>query len=147
MKKKITSTLTCELPIIDSDCAKSFLSEIHGLSQRLQKSPYWESNAISIVKNGLKVVFVHLWNTEEQWFDGAHYEEKMVFEAFIGFNTIGMTLYSMGEFTVKSMDALLEKYEKNPDFIFTDLDWDISKEDVLKDFILELQEYDYIEEV
>ena len=110
------------------------------------KSEYWALKATSLINSGLKVVFVHLWNTKDPWFDGVHYEEEMVFEAFIGFNEIGMTLYSMGEFSVKDIESLVEKYEKNPDFIFTQLDWDAPKESIINDFISELKEYDYIEE-
>ena len=145
-KKRITTSITYEFPIKDFDCAKAFLSEIHELSQRLGKSEYWALKATSLINSGLKVVFVHLWNTKDQWFDGVHYEEEMVFEAFIGFNEIGMTLYSMGEFSVKDIESLVEKYEKNPDFIFTQLDWDAPKESIINDFISELKEYDYIEE-
>lgn len=147
MKKRITTSITYELPIKDFDCARTFLLEIHELSQSLHKSAYWEFLATGLIENGLKVVFIHLWNTEEQWFEGIHYKEEMVFEAFIGFNNIGMGLYSMGEFTAPNIDELCERYEKNPDFIFTHLDWDTPKELIISDFIAELKEYECIEDL
>lgn len=144
--KRITTSITYELPIKDFKCAKEFLSEINKISQSMEKGDYWAFFAESYINNGLKVVFIHLWNTEDQWFEGMHYKEEMVFEAFIGFNHIGMPMYSMGEFLVKDTESLCEKYEKNPDFIFTQLDWDVPKEEIIKDFVSELKEYDFVEE-
>jgi len=41
-----------------------------------------------------------------------HYPEQMVFEAFIGFTSIGSEMYSIGDFGVASADELCQKYEK-----------------------------------
>lgn len=146
MQKRITTSITYELPIKEFTFVKTILAELNETSRRLGKSRYWKLFIENKIKNGLKVVFLHLWNTEEQWFDGLHYKEEMVFGTFIGFDSIGMNLYSMGEFAIESIDALCEKYENNPEFIFTQLDWDASKEEIIKDLITELMEGDFVEE-
>ena len=145
MEKRITTAITYELPIKEFDCVKKFLSELDEISQQLQKSPYWAAYAAHAINSGLKVVFLHLWTNEEQWVDGFHYSKQMVFEAFIGFYNIGSEMYSIGEFGVDSVEALCKKYEENPDFIFTDLDWDAPKEEIIDEIVSELKKYDYIE--
>ena len=145
MEKRISTAVTYELPITEYACVKKFLSEIHKISQTLKKSDYWEQLVTIFIRNGLKVVFVHLWNTEDQYFEGVHYKEEMVFEAFLGFNNLGMELYSMGEFAIESVEALCEKYEQNPDFIFTELDWDSTKEDIINEFLCDLKKYDFLD--
>ena len=55
-------------------------------------------------------------------------------------------MYSLGDFGIDSVEALCQKYEKNPDFIFTDLDWDAPKEEIIKEIVFELKEYDYLED-
>jgi len=144
MEKRTTTSVTYNLPINDFDCAKNVLSELHELRKKMKKSEFWEHFIMHQIKNcGLRIVFIHLWNTDDQWFDGQHYEEEMVFETFIGFNSIGTDLYSMGELAVKDVDILCEKYEKNPDFIFTQLDWDAPKEEVIRWLISDLMEGDF----
>ena len=146
MDKRITTSITYKLPILDYDFVKNILSEINETSQKLGKSEYWVPFIKGQINNGLKIVFLHLWNTEEQWFDGVHYKEEMVFETFIGFDSIGMDLYSMGEFIVKNVKSLCEKYENNPDFIFKELDWNEPKEEIIKTLISELMKGDFVED-
>ena len=145
VQARITTSITYKLPIKDFDCTKTFLSEVEEISRQLKKSDFWVPTVVDMINNGLKIVFIHLWNTDEQWFDGKHYKKEMVFETFIGFDEIGMSLHSMGEFAIKSIEVLLEKYKNNPDFIFTQLDWDAPKETIIEEFLEELKEYDYIE--
>lgn len=146
MDKRITTSITYKLPILDYDFVKNILSEINETSQKLGKSEYWVPFIKGQINDGLKIVFLHLWNTEEQWFDGVHYKEEMVFETFIGFDSIGMDLYSMGEFIVKNVESLCEKYENNPDFIFKELDWNEPKEEIIKTLISELMKGDFVED-
>ena len=146
MNKKLTTAITYKLPINEFDYVKEILSEIPELSKNLKKSDYWVPFIKGVINNGLRVVFLHLWNTEEQWHDGLHYKEEMVFEAFIGFDEFGMDLYSMGEFLVENADILCEKYENNPDFIFTQLDWDSPKEEIIKELISDLMKGDFAED-
>lgn len=146
MDKRITTSITYKLPILDYDFVKNILSEINETSQKLGKSEYWVPFIKGQINDGLKIVFLHLWNTEEQWFDGVYYKEEMVFETFIGFDSIGMDLYSMGEFIVKNVESLCEKYENNPDFIFKELDWNEPKEEIIKTLISELMKGDFVKD-
>ena len=141
-----TVAITYALSIKNFECVKKFLLEIHELSSNMKKNDFWEPHVRDIINCGLKVTFIHLWDTKEQWFDGVHYEKEMVFEVFIGFNVIGMTMYSMGTCSFRNIETLSNKYERNPDFIFNELDWDAKKEDVVNDFLSELKEYDFVTE-
>ena len=145
MDKQITTAITYELPIKDLDYVKEFMSNLHETSKELKKSFYWEYYVKHMIELGLKVVFIHLWNTEDTCVDKIHYKEEMVFEAFIGFGTIGSELYSMGEFAMKNVDSLCKRYENNPDFIFTQLDWNAPKDVIIKEFLDELKKSDFIE--
>lgn len=112
MEKRITTAITYHLPIEDLDCAKNFLLEVDEVSKSLHKSPYWVAHAKHVIKGGLKVVFLHLWTNEDQWFGGLHYREQMVFEVLIGFDSIGSEMYSIGELGVDTIEELCQNMKK-----------------------------------
>lgn len=144
MDKRITTAITYKMDIQELDYVKEFLSNLANIKKELNKGDFWESFVKHQIKSGLQVVFIHLWNTKEQYFDGMHYKSEMVFEVYVGFNDFGMELYSAGVTGFDSIDKLCEKYESNPDFIFTELDWVNTKDVIIKDFLEDLKKGDIV---
>ena len=145
MKKRITTSVTYELPIKDLECVKEFVADIPNLKEKYNKNDEWEIYAKKQIEIGLKVVFVKLWDLEEQWFEGLHFSAAIAIEAFIGYKMIGSELYSMGDFAVRDIETLCNRYENEPDFVFEKLDWKSPKEVVIKEFLNDLLEMEIVE--
>lgn len=143
MKKQITSAIIYPISILEYNCVKKFINGAETYAQKHNKSHEWLSKSLDTVDKGLKVTFIHVWDVDEQVFDGIHYDKEMVFQAYLSFNTLEYEMYPMGEFCAKDIDALMSRYENNPDFIFTQLDWDASKEEIIEEFLNDLKNYDY----
>lgn len=145
MDKQITTAIVYEIPIIEFECVKKFIAEAEEYSKEHNKSDFWLAMTLSVVNRGLKVMFLHVWDTDEQIFDGYHYDKEMVFQAYLSFNSIDFEMYPMGEFCTKDVNSLIKRYENNPDFIFTQLDWDAPKEKIIEEFLNDLKKYDFVD--
>lgn len=148
MNEKPTYRISCsiiyDLPISELECTKEFLANLHETSIKLNKTPEWEPFVKDKIEQGMKVVFQYLGDTERTELDeyGVYYPE-MIFEAFLGFKEIGNNLYHIGDFVAQSTEAVCSRYEDNPDFIFTELDWKTTKEEAVKGYLEEEKEYDF----
>ncbi len=142
MNKQITTAIIYEIPIIEYECVKKFIAEAESYAKEYNKNDMWLHQSLTAVNQGLKVMFLHVWDVEEQIFDGMHYDKQMVFQAYLSFNTIDYEMYPMGEFCAKNIESLTERYENNPDFIFSQLDWDAPKEEIIEGFLDDLKKYD-----
>lgn len=145
MDKRISETVTYKLPIADFDCTKDFLSNLEEKSKKLNKNYMWKDFVEGWIKEGLEVVFIHVWDTDEQMFDGFHCKKEMVFKVYLGFSSVGHELYPVGLYGTESIDSLCKAYENNPDFVFEQLDWDAPKEEIIKDFLDDLLKGDFVE--
>ncbi|MEE1255587.1 MAG: hypothetical protein UHN47_03625 [Lachnospiraceae bacterium] len=144
MEKQITTAIIYQIPILEYTCVKKFIAEAESYAKEHNKDAGWLHTSVNTVKSGLKVMFLHIWDTEEQDFGGVHYDKEMVFQAYLSFNTTNYEMYPMGEFCIKDINSLITKYENNPDFIFSQLDWEASKEEIIEGFLDDLKKYDYI---
>lgn len=144
----IAASVIYDLPIDELKCIKLFLDNIHETGVKLNKSHEWEFFVKDKIKQGMKVVFQYLGDTEKTELDeyGVYYPE-MIFEVFLGFKEIGNTLYHIGELLTPSTESLIDRYENNPDFIFTELDWKTTKEEAIKFFLEEECKYDFVEDI
>lgn len=127
MERKINASITYPLLIEKSDYTKDILSHL------------METDAIKNKEiQYLRVVFMHISNTDSYHIGELHFNSQMIFEVFLGFNPLGMNLYSIGCLVAEDIVDLCQKYESDPDFIFTQLEWDSKKEKVIKGFISDL---------
>lgn len=141
----ITTAIIYEIPIKDYECVKKFIAEAESYAKEHKKNDMWLQKTLDTINKGLKVMFLYLWNTDEQDFDGFHYDSEMVFQAYLSFNSLDYEMYPMGEFSVKNIEALCERYKNNPDFIFEVLDWDAPKEKIIEEFLDDLKKYDFVD--
>lgn len=145
MNKQITTAIIYEIPITEYECVKRFIAEAESFSKEHNKDDMWLRKSLSAINQGLKVMFLHVWDTDEQDFNGYHFTKKMVFQAYLSFNSIDYEMYPMGEFCVDNIEALTERYENNPDFIFNQLDWDAPKEKIIEEFLDDLKKYNFVD--
>lgn len=141
----ITTAIIYEIPIMDYDCVKKFIAEAETYAKEHNKNDMWLQKSLDTIKSGLKVMFLYVWDTEEQDFDGVHYDNQMVFQTYLSFNSIDYEMYPMGEFCAENIESLCERYENNPDFIFKELDWNAPKEKIIEKFLNDLKRYDFVE--
>lgn len=145
MEKQITEAIIYKIPILEYECVKRFISEAEEYAKKHHKGLGWTEITLNTIKQGLKVMFLHVWDVEEQIIDKIHCKKQMVFQAYLSFNTIDYEMYPMGEFCVRNIEQLTERYENNPDFIFEELDWNASKEKIIEEFIEDLKKYDLVD--
>lgn len=145
MKKQITEAIIYEIPILEYECVKKFISEAEEYAKEHNKGLGWTEITLNTIKQGLKVMFLHVWDVEGQIIDKIHYKKQIVFQAYLSFNTIDYEMYPMGEFCVRNIEQLTQRYENNPDFIFEELDWKSSKEKIIEEFIEDLKKYDLVD--
>lgn len=126
----VTTAVIYQIPILQFDCVKKFINEAVAYSKKYNKGTEWVKTVLHDIRCGLKVTFIHVWDTDNK---------DMVFQTYLGFYTIDSEMYPMGEFCVKDVNALQVKYESNPDFIFEQLDWDSSKEEIIEEFLNDLK--------
>ena len=126
----MTTAVIYQIPILEFDCVKKFINEAVTYSKKYNKGTEWVKTVLHDIRCGLKVTFIHVWDTDDK---------DMVFQTYLGFYTIDSEMYPMGEFCVKNINALQVKYESNPDFIFEQLDWDGPKEKIIKEFLNDLK--------
>ncbi len=141
----IMTSVIYDLPIDELKCVKSFLDNIHETGVRLKKSHEWEFFVKDKIEQGMKVVFQYLGDTEKTELDkyGVYYPE-MIYEVFLGFKEMGNVLYHIGELLTPNIESLIDRYENNPDFIFTELDWKTTKEEAINFFLEEECKYDFV---
>ena len=139
----ITTAVIYKIPIMNYNCIKKFIAEAETYAKEHNKSDMWLQKSLDTIKSGLKVTFLHVWDTEEQIFDGVHYDKQRVFQAYLSFNSIDYEMYPMGDFCAKSVEELCRRYEDNPNFIFYELDWDAPKEKIIEEFLDDLKKYDF----
>jgi hypothetical protein len=126
----VTTAVIYQIPILQFDCVKKFINEAAAYSKKHNKGAEWVKTVLHDIRCGLKVTFIHVWDTDDK---------DMVFQTYLSFYTIDSEMYPMGEFCVKDVNALQVKYESNPDFIFEQLDWDSPKEKIIEEFLNDLK--------
>lgn len=142
-KQDTTTVIYHNIPIEEYKCVKEFRSQIEHIAIKLNKSDAWICKTKRAINNGLKIMFLHIWNTEEGIFAGKYRKRQMVFQTYIGFDTTDAKLYPMGEFYVRDKEALAKKYEGDTEFVFRDLEWNIPKEKIIETLIEDLKAADY----
>lgn len=126
----VTTAVIYKIPILQFNCVKKFINEAAAYSKKHNKGAEWVKTVLHDIRCGLKVTFIHVWDTDDK---------DMVFQTYLSFYTIDSEMYPMGEFCVKDVNALQVKYESNPDFIFEQLDWDSPKEKIIEEFLNDLK--------
>lgn len=139
----VQAAIIYKIPILDCECVKKFITEAESYAISHNKSDMWLDKSLSTLDQGLKVIFLHIKDTDEQCFDRCYVEKEMVFQAYFGFNSTDFEMYPMGEFCVKDIDELIKKYKNNPDFIFKQLDWNVPKDQIIEEFVQDLKKYDF----
>lgn len=121
------SSLRYNIQIKDYDYVQKFIAEIDNMPD---KSIYWKCFVKQVlINNGIEVMFV----------ENRDFGDFKVYTVFVGFWYTQMEY--AGEISAKDIDELQRRYKNNPDFVFN-LEWEMTREEVIMSFLNEQKAYD-----